>query len=595
MLRSVIVGAIVVQLILAASVAARAQEATPAALPVTPGPDECVVAPRPAGEIADFASVTPPIFPERDPDNPPLFQSPPTRPLAEGVPDGIVATAREWVACLNAEDWPRILALFTDELLATGLFTPGESAGPRSADQQTALLAVLEPRVFEDGRVGVILVLGDQQVPRSPYAVFVVFREIDGRWLIDDIPVATFPEQGIATPTAGVPLAYPPEAIPDPSECQVEPRTREEVEALAKTTPGEVPVATPAGQAHVAPGPVSEDVRAGIAATVRERLACTHAGDGLRVAALNTDAFLAQSGITLLDEGLDQPPTPLPVEERIAFLGIPYAVAQPDGRVAAVVAIDTPEVPSPVEAWVLFFSWNGERWLFDAFDIGMMAEGSGAGGGGSAGSMEDGTAISSWVADALVFPGQVAVVGRGFRSLGDPPVASAVLTMRLFQSAANAAAAFDGVVAQLAGFPLGVAYSIAPVGPIGDQARALIGHGRVCGVEVTVAWLVVQRGNEVHAWGMAVREGDPLPFLVGLAEAWFGEGGAAPPVAQAGEPAFEPGVEPDMLAYLPVPDTESSGLLEFGAAYEWGDLSSIAMRGEFDRPPAECALAPVAA
>ncbi len=98
-----------------------------------------------------------------------------------------------------------------------------------------------------------------------------------------------------ATPAAG--------EVVDPAECQVEPRTVEEIEQLIGTA-GEATEATPgAAQAGSMEGEDADEATVqAVTQTYRELVACLNAGEFLRIYALYTDDYLRR---TLADSGMD--------------------------------------------------------------------------------------------------------------------------------------------------------------------------------------------------------------------------------------------------------------------------------------------------
>ncbi len=118
---------------------------------------------------------------------------------------GVSATAREYVACFNAKAPAQQLALFTDAYLgrqlAGNLGQPypdavataaaiiatatAVAATPETPDE-TAILAIQDIRVLQDGRAAATLVV-DLPDPISTPAFALVFAQIGDRWLIDEL------------------------------------------------------------------------------------------------------------------------------------------------------------------------------------------------------------------------------------------------------------------------------------------------------------------------------------------------------------------------------------------------------------------------
>jgi hypothetical protein len=178
---------------------AAAQEASPAAgVP----PPACAAEPRPVDEVVAL------FF---GPGGEPLATPPPADPVASeaDLPPGgpadpataasIDATLREWLACFPAGQYARGFALMTDEAArgfgpdladpsedtaeevrallagqAAGTPVPGEGAGATGP----AIEGPRGARLLGDGRAGAVWSVGGD-------AVFLLFAERGGRWLID--------------------------------------------------------------------------------------------------------------------------------------------------------------------------------------------------------------------------------------------------------------------------------------------------------------------------------------------------------------------------------------------------------------------------
>jgi len=166
-------------------------QATPVSTePDVPQPDECRVEPR-------RRFVVPREVPPAESVVAPGGQAgTPTATIAvdDAVAEAVAATVRETLACRNAGDLARAYALFTDELvldlLGSAETVPPEIAAalgepprrvPRAA--RLELVAIGPATALPDGRVMA------RVETRSADAVFVddlVFREVEGRWLVDD-------------------------------------------------------------------------------------------------------------------------------------------------------------------------------------------------------------------------------------------------------------------------------------------------------------------------------------------------------------------------------------------------------------------------
>ena len=171
---------------------------------------------------------------------------------------------------------------------------------------------------------------------------------------------------GSATGQAGTASPGPPfSRVP----CDVAPRTIAELAAIeARATPrpntdpltfyvGDLPTGVPADPATVA----------GVTRTMQQFVACSLAGDGLRLLALFTDDLL-QAGAGHEGPSLLAAATPMPSPNRDEYLAAVEAVRLlPDGRVSAIVTrggVEDPH-PAPGSTDLLFFVRDGDRWLID--------------------------------------------------------------------------------------------------------------------------------------------------------------------------------------------------------------------------------------
>lgn len=143
-----------------------------------------------------------------------------------------------------------------------------------------------------------------------------------------------------ATPAAG--------EVIDPAECQVEPRTVEELEQLIGTA-GEGEEATPeAAQAGSMEGEDADEATVqAVTQTYRELVACLNAGEFLRVYALYTDDYLRR---TLADSGMDLAQlqaTPAPDQrETTALVGVSEVRQLAGGQITA--RVETSSSPEGV-------------------------------------------------------------------------------------------------------------------------------------------------------------------------------------------------------------------------------------------------------
>jgi copper transport protein len=161
---------------------------------------------------------------------------------------------------------------------------------------------------------------------------------------------------------------------PGPEQCTVQPRTLDEIKALAEgPDPQQPPNATESGGQ-----PVDDATRNEIVATARELVACSNAGDILRRLALYSDQrlhFAYPDGPTRALEAIAKTPLPLQLSERVALISVDDVRQLDDGRVVAEVTIDNPAshthdpnavaTPSPRETARLIFVNQAGRWRVD--------------------------------------------------------------------------------------------------------------------------------------------------------------------------------------------------------------------------------------
>jgi len=194
-----------------------AQVGTPVADRDAPAPADCRGAPRAYDTFVLLATPGPVSSPPPVPSGAP-GGLPAGEPADPATVAGITATIREVLACRNAGDLLRSLALYSDPFLrpllaASGPLPPAayarfatpQAIGPES---WVALLAIHDARLLVDGRAGAVVVVDDPTAASGPRitADFLVFVRAGDRWLLD----ATIEGMAIApagTPAAGTPAA----------------------------------------------------------------------------------------------------------------------------------------------------------------------------------------------------------------------------------------------------------------------------------------------------------------------------------------------------------------------------------------------------
>lgn len=177
-----------------------------------PGAEDCTVEPRSLEEIAALA--------ERGaPDEPPNATETGDEPVDDATRAKITATARELIACANAGDVMRQLALYSDDRLRFSypegptreLETIAQAASPLSLEQRVAVAAIEDARWLDDGRVSARMLVDNPAIEaRSSNgaasasgreAARLIFVQEDGRWRVDE--TRREDTQTDATPVAG--------------------------------------------------------------------------------------------------------------------------------------------------------------------------------------------------------------------------------------------------------------------------------------------------------------------------------------------------------------------------------------------------------
>lgn len=175
------------------------------ATPIVADPAECVTAPRSTEEIAaiwDGTLYTP---------DPEIAAGvlPAGTPASDEIVTAVSATLRQFFACSNANNFAAELALMTDQ--GTLFFAPNEQvtvdklnaffdallATPPAASEYEGYGALTDVTMLGDGRVGALSPADSSE----DHAVYVIFANEDGVWLIDQITEITGPATPAATPS----------------------------------------------------------------------------------------------------------------------------------------------------------------------------------------------------------------------------------------------------------------------------------------------------------------------------------------------------------------------------------------------------------
>src|SRR6476620_4451227 len=212
-----------VLLMLSIPLSVAAQDATPTATPpagtIFPDPSDCKVDPRPMSFLQELAATPQAVPPDADQrfsrpgEEPREWTMPAGTPADTETVDGITATLHEAMACLNANDPLRFLALFSDEMsqlfFALDPVPPDalpamEAASPVASPPEMwlGLIGLHDARVLPDGRAAA---LGDSFDPTEPPSGvgtdFAIFVKVGDRWLIDSL-IEHVVIVGEATPAA---------------------------------------------------------------------------------------------------------------------------------------------------------------------------------------------------------------------------------------------------------------------------------------------------------------------------------------------------------------------------------------------------------
>jgi hypothetical protein len=130
-------------------------------------------------------------------------------PASPEAVNEVVALEQEYVACLNHQDWPRVMALLTgsgmrsllegsdrtaEELIYSTPVAPSQDEEEWGMSGMMEVAEVREVRVLDDGRLGAIIVWDD---PESPGAwaetLFHIYERVGARLLLDEEIVVSQP------------------------------------------------------------------------------------------------------------------------------------------------------------------------------------------------------------------------------------------------------------------------------------------------------------------------------------------------------------------------------------------------------------------
>ena len=189
--RSILVGAVATAIVMPHGALAQ-ERATPGPFPQTPAPAACVAEPLSVEDLLaalDAAPATPAV-------------ATPDAVVAESAPvdaetaDAVRANLLQVFACANAGDPLRFASLYTDQFLrdffggvpqADLEAFLGMPPQPLPAEQQRIIRGIGDVELLPDGRARVVIILDEPDDPRTEEPDTVILRQVDGRWLVDEI------------------------------------------------------------------------------------------------------------------------------------------------------------------------------------------------------------------------------------------------------------------------------------------------------------------------------------------------------------------------------------------------------------------------
>ena len=204
--RTLGVGVVLAALLVGSGTAA--QDVPPKGEIVVPDPSRCEIEPRPVADLARYVG-TPAARETSSPtvanDEVALPKGEPADPEAAAA---VVATIEELYACYNANDYPRVFALFTDDglrrvlpdfgLTEKDLAFIAETPVPAPKEAWRAV-AVQQVVGLPDGRVGALI---EGRAPGEGFAAVAILVAEDGRYLVDELTTISVSVNKAATPAA---------------------------------------------------------------------------------------------------------------------------------------------------------------------------------------------------------------------------------------------------------------------------------------------------------------------------------------------------------------------------------------------------------
>ena len=166
--------------------------ATPGPFPQTPDPAACVAEAVTTEDVLaalDAPAATPAVA------TPDVVAGQGAAADADTA-DAVKATLLQVFACANAGDPLRFASLYTDQFLRDFFGgVPqvdleaflGMPPQPLPAERQRIIRDVGDVELLPDGRARVVIILDEPDDPRTEEPDTVILRQVDGRWLVDEI------------------------------------------------------------------------------------------------------------------------------------------------------------------------------------------------------------------------------------------------------------------------------------------------------------------------------------------------------------------------------------------------------------------------
>jgi hypothetical protein len=100
--------------------------------------------------------------------------------------EAIAQTLAAFFACIAAEDEGRAAAFLTDAAIADGLFS---LTGDDESDPSTGIefLGLYGAWTLSDGRIAALFAADDDSLHYPVISAVLIFTNVDGQWLIDDV------------------------------------------------------------------------------------------------------------------------------------------------------------------------------------------------------------------------------------------------------------------------------------------------------------------------------------------------------------------------------------------------------------------------